>query len=43
MLPVQSPGAFVIQQSIYLNLRRFIPSAGALISGNGHHTFKHIL
>ena len=44
MLPAQTPGAFSINnQSITLNLRRFIPSAGALISGNGRHTFKHIL
>lgn len=43
MLPAQSPGASSIQQSIYLNLRRFIPSAGELICGNGRHTFKHIL
>lgn len=33
MLPALLPGAFVIQQSIYLNLRRIIPSAGALIAG----------
>ena len=44
MLPAQTPGAFSINnQSITLNLRRFSPSAGALISGNGRHTFKHIL
>lgn len=42
MLPAQSPGAFVIQQSIYLNLRTFYPSAGALISGNVTNTFNKL-
>lgn len=42
MLPVQSPGAFVIQQPITFSAR-FLPSGGALIIGNVLHTFKNIV
>ena len=43
MLPAQTPGAFSINnQSITLNLRRFIPSAGALNIGNVTNTFRQI-